>query len=694
MRKRLVWRALGLPAITVLLMLAFPAGPAGGEKPMPASVNALQDNDGDKIFDDLERLLAPAGSGDRFATIVLLNQPLTFASEQALRAGVGPFTVTYRYPSINGFAATLTEAQILALARLDSVAQIEPDREVVAFLDKARHWFGVDKAVADFGFNGNADGNAASYSTNDIVIAVLDTGIYTGHQDLPPSKVLAWVDFHEPVTGPDPLCTQACDPEGHGTHVSSIAAGTGAASGGAFKGAAPGAALVGVRVLNKNGSGPTSVINAGIQWVIDNKAAHNIRIFNMSLGVDGCFSGSDSMSQLVNTAVTVHGLVAVIAAGNEGPGTCTVAAPGVATQAITVGAMADPEHGTASPDVCDPNGIGPAPAGGYYLVCFSSRGPRKDGAIKPDIVAPGVRINGAKAGTSNQYFEASGTSMATPFTAGVAALMLHANPALTPAQVKSTLMNTAIDWGPAGPDIDYGAGRLNGYEAVRAAAAASGTDIALPLRSHVSDSLAASGQPGDTDNHLIKVTNASVPLAVTVVIPSWKPDLTVDFDAVLFDGNGVEVGRSESASRQETIGLASPTNGPYTLRIFAWPGAPPRFPPSLGGTYFFDLSAGACLDNGAADLDSDGFSNVVEASAGTDACSRCGTDAWPADFNNDKFADITDISLVAASFGQGVPPAPSRRDVAPSPTDGFIDISDVAGVAGFFGQACSDPPRA
>ena len=89
------------------------------------------------------------------------------------------------------------------------------------------------------------------------------------------------------------------------------------------------------------------------------------------------------------------------------------------------------------------------------------------------------------------------------------------------------------------------------------------------------------------------------------------------------------------------------------------------------------------------DPDCDGFSSAVETSAGTNLTSHCGTNAWPADVNNDSFSDGTDITIIAGSFGKSVPPAPARHNIAPDPVDGFVDGTDITRMAGFFGKSCS-----
>ena len=157
--------------------------------------------------------------------------------------------------------------------------------------------------------------------------------------------------------------------------------------------------------------------------------------------------GTDISSQAVNNIAGI-GVVPVIAAGNDGEfGLRTIASPGSASDAITVG---------ASDYYMD------------YIAIFSSRGPVGYGAetIKPDVCAPGVWVVSTYPG--GEYREMSGTSMATPHVAGTAALLLQADPSLSSSQVKQKLENTAIDLGKSGKDNCYGAGRISAYAAVNA----------------------------------------------------------------------------------------------------------------------------------------------------------------------------------------------------------------------------------
>jgi serine protease AprX len=217
------------------------------------------------------------------------------------------------------------------------------------------------------------------------------------------------------------------DDNGHGTHVASICAGSGAAQGGTYRGVAPEARLYVAKVLDQGGSGSMSGVMAGVEWAVD----QGVQVINLSLGGSGSSDGTDALSLTCNAAVS-RGIVVCVAAGNEGPTARTVGAPGAASDVITIGAT-DRSDRVAS---------------------FSSRGPTRDGRTKPDLCFPGTDIVAARAaGTTmgtprGQYYTAaSGTSMATPHASGLAALLVQARMGASPAQIKQALMGTALDLG-------------------------------------------------------------------------------------------------------------------------------------------------------------------------------------------------------------------------------------------------------
>jgi subtilisin family serine protease len=321
-----------------------------------------------------------------------------------------------------------------------------------------------------------------------IGVAVVDSGI-APHSALA-LRVVANVSF---VTG-DPQVTDAF---GHGTHVAGIIAGDRAAADGVAPeyagGIAPGANLVNVRVLGPDGSGFTSDVIAGIEWVVANRARYNIRVINLSLGhpvTEAC--ATDPMCEAVNQAVQA-GIVVVVAAGNAGTAPDgrtilgSITSPGNSPYAITVGAL---------------NTWGTVDRSDDTVAAFSSRGPSAyDLGMKPDIAAPGTKIvslqaDGAflpamypsihVAGTgTNAYMYLSGTSMAAPMISGGAALLLQGSPNLSPAQVKFALQNGATTMTDGGL-LGAGAGSVNFWASRRIA-----VDAAAPPSAQTAPPLGA-----------------------------------------------------------------------------------------------------------------------------------------------------------------------------------------------------------
>ncbi|MET9729092.1 S8 family serine peptidase [Streptomyces sp. NPDC006458] len=272
---------------------------------------------------------------------------------------------------------------------------------------------------------------AAGYDGKGVKIAVLDTGVDATHPDLK-TQVTASKNFTP--------AADASDKFGHGTHVASIAAGTGAKSGGKYKGVAPGATILNGKVLDDSGSGDDSGILAGMEWA----AAEGADVVNLSLGgPDG--PGVDPLEAAVDKLSAEKGILFAIAAGNSGPE--SVGSPGSADSALTVGAVDDTDA----------------------LAPFSSTGPRVgDGAIKPDVTAPGVDITAASAKGSvieqevgenpAGYLTISGTSMATPHVAGAAAILKQQHPTWTYAEIKGVL--TASTKGGKYTAFQQGSGRI------------------------------------------------------------------------------------------------------------------------------------------------------------------------------------------------------------------------------------------
>lgn len=340
-------------------------------------------------------------------------------------------------------------------------------------------------------------------------VAILDTGIYADHTDLA-GRVVACQDFSDEFDGPStlptesptpspsvsplptftplpstsplptpavsippvvrksqdqaPISEEGCsDPFGHGTFMAGLAVGDGTTSAGRYSGTAPDAGLVGIKVAGYDGSTDISKILAGIQWAVSFKDVYDIGVLNLSLGSD---SAQPYLLSPLNYAVEKAwqaGIVVVVSAGNSGPDASTVMKPGDDPFVITVGSSNDGGTVKVSDDRVPP---------------FSSRGPtRADGLSKPDIVSPGVHTVSLRspgsaidqqfpsARVKGSYFRGSGTSMSTATVSGIVALMLQADPSLTPDAVKCKLMNNARSIGDTDPFL-AGAGLVDAFAAV------------------------------------------------------------------------------------------------------------------------------------------------------------------------------------------------------------------------------------
>ena len=320
------------------------------------------------------------------------------------------------------------------------------------------------------------------YTGAGIGIAVIDSGIASWHDDLTNKtarlfpygnqRVAKFVDFVNGRTLP-------YDDNGHGSHVAGTIAGNGYDSNGEKSGIAPGAAIISLKVLDAQGQGTISNIIAALGWVAANAATYNIKVVNMSVGARILESYWTDPLTLAARAVTNKGIVVVTAAGNMGKNAQGhlqwggITAPANAPWVLTVGASSTMGTNTRNDDT---------------MAAFSSSGPSSvDFEAKPDLVAPGtgtisLAVPGSlfyatkaqyllagKAGLGvKPYLSLSGTSMAAPVVTGTVALMLQANPTLTPNLVKALLQYTAQVY-PGYSPLRQGAGFLNTLGAVRLA---------------------------------------------------------------------------------------------------------------------------------------------------------------------------------------------------------------------------------
>ena len=402
--------------------------------------------------------------GGRSRVIVVFNSE--WDSAEARKFG----KLGRRLNLIGAQVLELPNGQLKRLANHPAVRSIHHDRPFTGTMNRITLATGASSVQRLLGYTGAGVG-----------VAVLDSGVTPWHDDLQYNggspavrtnggqRVAAFVDF----VGGQPA---AYDDYGHGTHVSGIIAGNGYDSSGIRAGMAPDAHLVSLKVLDGNGRGVISNVIAALDYIVANKNAHNIRVANLSVGAAVTESFNTDPLTLAAKRTVEAGIVVVTAAGNLGKNSRGVSqyggitAPANAPWVLTVGASNN--HGT-------PARVDDVVAG------YSSRGPTAiDFAAKPDLVAHGSGVvslsdpnslfystkasyllKGSRDPGYKPYLGLTGTSMAAPVVTGTVALMIQANPGLTPNLVKAILQYTAEE-SPSYDALTQGAGFLNARGAV------------------------------------------------------------------------------------------------------------------------------------------------------------------------------------------------------------------------------------
>jgi serine protease AprX len=374
-----------------------------------------------------------------------------------------------RYRALPVIAVTTTKRRLTAISHLPSVRSLYTNRTFKWNLEPAaRNLTGVERVRRTTDLTNANQGSPIS--GRGVTVAVLDTGVDGTHNDLSGRVVqnlkLAdtqslGVGFNYPVAAPNlPNTDQAY---GHGTFVAGVIAGNGQQSQGKYAGVAPNANILGLSA----GDASLVFVLSGFDYLLTNRAAFNVRVVNCSFSANTVFDVNDPVN-IATKMLTDSGVNVVFSAGNTGPGTDTLNPYSVAPWVIGTGATDNQGH----------------------LAGFSSRGDFGSPLFRPTLVAPGVNTVSLRASTVASvtsidgltvndkglsaaeipyYTTGDGTSFSAPQVAGVIALMLEANPQLTPAQVRDILQRTATPLPPYYAH-EVGAGMLNAQAAVLEAA--------------------------------------------------------------------------------------------------------------------------------------------------------------------------------------------------------------------------------
>src|SRR5882762_8596523 len=440
-------------------------------------VHAASATVSDKVSPDLRQLIQSGRGGSRVRLIVQSSSTSSLGLIGSLLQTVNGVLVA-TLSSLNLSIIDVTANSVDVLAADSSVAYVSLDAQVRSF-GHVTTTTGAQQVRAQK----NALGLSYTLDGSGVNIAILDSGIDTTHKSF--TSQAGKVIFSKDFTGEN----RTDDPYGHGTFVAAVAAGSGTPTGGKYEGVASAANLVNLRVLNSQGSGSVSGILKALDWIMANRLLYNVRVVNMSLGAPALSSyKNDPICQAVRK-LSDAGIVVVAAAGNSGKTSAGqkiyggIHSPGNEPSAITVGASNTYGSDTRNEDT---------------IATYSSRGPTRsfstdnygvkhyDNLIKPDLVAPGNKIVSAEAAnnylvsshpeletnnysTSNmKLMSLSGTSVSAPMVSGAAAMLLEANPNLTPNMVKMILMYTAQPLSGFNT-FEQGAGQLNVAGAVAVA---------------------------------------------------------------------------------------------------------------------------------------------------------------------------------------------------------------------------------
>jgi serine protease AprX len=510
--------------------------------------------------------------------IVVYHQLPTDADIADLqRLGVAGGT---RYRVLPMIALSATKQQLIAISRLTAVRSIYGNRTLQLSADPYVKLNNAERVLTDADLTRRNLGTPVS--GRNVRVAVLDTGVDGTHGDLA-GRVVQNVKLIDQQSGSlgfvNPTQVENIpntdQTYGHGTFVAGVIAGSGALAGGKYNGTAPGASIVGLSA----GDLTLTFVLSGFDYLLSQGASLNARVVNCSFSANTVFDLNDPVN-VATKILTERGISVIFSAGNTGPGQQTLNPYAVAPWVISVGAT-------------DAKG---------QLASFSSRGLFGSSLYRPTLVAPGVSLIGLRAVGLNltgtlgvagadttrltpaelpYYTTANGTSFSAPQVAATVALMLEANPSLTPAQIRDILQRTATPL-PQYYAHEVGAGMLNAHAAVLEAAFPErrfGLWRATLDRGQVRF---INDQPQTFSGTVVagintsSITNLTIPqntLLASVQI-GWGPLLTTnDLSLSVIDSAGTVRGSSNALNlpgltgRRESVTLDAPTAGAWQAKV-------------------------------------------------------------------------------------------------------------------------------
>lgn len=522
---------------------------------------------------ELGKTINAATDDSTINAVIVFHGPVTDADLGQLREiGIMGGTRMRVLPMVY---VSATRRQIVQVSHLPRVRSLYGNRTLNFDSDPYFDRTGVQRVASDADLRN--DNGGLSVTGRGVTVAVLDTGINSRHPDLNGrvAQNVRLLDLQSAAPGflyPAPIENVAdTDPvEGHGTFVSGVIAASGQASDGRFAGVAPGSRLVGLSAGDAN----LVYVLSGFDYLLEKGPRYGVKVINCSFSANTVFDFDDPVN-VATKMLTDRGVNVVFSAGNSGPGNGTMNPYASAPWVIGVGAT--DERGR--------------------LAGFSSRGNFGDEFQNPSLVAPGVNVASLRGGPTltgitglggadtqrlsaaemPYYTTASGTSFSAPQVAGAIALMLEANPNLSPARVKEILGKTATPL----PKYFYhetGAGLLNTHAAVLEAAFPD-RDLgvfrgvlsknSLRFATSITSTFQPTVYPGQAASAAFQVPANTVQASANI---AWglSPN---DFGLMVFDHGNTLVGESNRLNlpgltgRREKVVLRNPNTGTFRADV-------------------------------------------------------------------------------------------------------------------------------